>query len=163
MPGRTVTVRPAGRADAAAIGALVETVYVGEGWSPESTRPRLADGAWVLAQGSALVAEIDGVIVGSVVFVSPGDPGRQIAADSEAEFRLLAVSPAARGAGAGEALVRAVIGQARAAGFEAIVLSTQRGMEAAQRLYGRLGFERQPARDWSRPFADMLVYRLALR
>jgi ribosomal protein S18 acetylase RimI-like enzyme len=77
--------------------------------------------------------------------------------------RLLAVDPNARGSGAGEALMRELIGEARERGFAAVVLSTQEGMKAAQRLYGRLGFERQAHRDWRRSSGvQMLVYRLGL-
>jgi ribosomal protein S18 acetylase RimI-like enzyme len=162
MSDVTLAVRRAVDADLGAVGALVGGVYLGEGWSPESARARLADGEWIARQGTLLVAERDGAVVGAVVLALPGDPGRQVGGDDEAEFRLLAVSTLARGAGAGEALVRAVIEHARARGFAAVVLSTQAGMIAAQRIYARLGFERQPARDWSRPSATMLVYRLDL-
>jgi ribosomal protein S18 acetylase RimI-like enzyme len=155
-------VRAAASSDATAIGALVGAVYLGEVWSPERARDRLSNGAWILSQGTVLVAESVGAVVGAVILCLPGDAGRQIGTEDEAEFRLLAVSPAARGSGAGEALVREVIERARAAGFAAVVLSTQTGMAAAQRLYARLGFERNPERDWDRPSARMLVFRLPL-
>ena len=158
-----LVVRPAVATDALDLGRLIESVYIDEAWLPESARPRLGDGAWVLAQGHAFVAVAEGRRVGAVLLVLPGQPGRQVAHDGEAEVRLLAVSPAARGLGAGEALMRRLLEAAEAAGFSRIVLSTQRGMIAAQRLYERLGFQRQPDRDWDRPSgsAHMLVYTLA--
>jgi ribosomal protein S18 acetylase RimI-like enzyme len=40
-----------------------------------------------------------------------------------------------------------------------MVLSTERGMHAAHRLYERLGFTRLPERDWSpMPGIRLLVY-----
>ncbi|MGD9935104.1 MAG: GNAT family N-acetyltransferase [Dehalococcoidia bacterium] len=159
-----LVVRPAVATDALDLGRLIASVYLEEGWSPESARPRLGDGAWVMAQGHALVAVAEGGLVGAVLLVLPGQPGRQVAHADEAEVRLLAVSPAARGLGAGEALMRHLLEAAEAAGFSRIVLSTQPGMLAAQRLYERLGFERRAARDWDRPSgsARMLVYARAL-
>ena len=159
-----LTVRHAIASDVPELGALIESVYIGEEWSPGSARSRLADGNWVMTQGNTLVAETDGRIVGAVLLVLPGQPGRQVGGATEAEVRLLAVSPHARGLGAGEALMRRLLEDARSAGFETVVLSTQPGMQAAQRLYERLGFQRQPGRDWDRPSGDirMLVYRLAL-
>ena len=79
---------------------------------------------------------------------------------------MLAVSAAARGRGAGEALVRACVDRARALGRTRMVLSTQRSMHAAHRVYERLGFTRNPARDWNPlPEVDdilLLVYELTL-
>ena len=44
-----------------------------------------------------------------------------------------------------------------------VVLSTDRRMTTAQRLYERLGFTRLPERDWSpRPGIDLLVYAVDL-
>jgi GNAT superfamily N-acetyltransferase len=50
------------------------------------------------------------------------------------------VAPEARGRGAGAALVDAVIGWARAAGAEAVLLQHADGNMAARRLYERCGF-----------------------
>jgi ribosomal protein S18 acetylase RimI-like enzyme len=80
---------------------------------------------------------------------------------------MLAVDRAARGRGAGESLVRACVDRARATpGCTAVVLSTQRTMHAAHRIYGRLGFVRAPERDWN-PIPDLdditlLTYELTL-
>jgi len=60
---------------------------------------------------------------------------------------MLAVDPAARGQGIGERLMRAGIEAAFAAGAERVVLSTTPAMEAAQRLYERMGLRREPERD----------------
>lgn len=77
---------------------------------------------------------------------------------------MLAVAAEARGAGVGEALVRACVDRARALdGVSALVLSTQPAMLGAQRIYARLGFVRTPERDWAPvPALTLLTYRLEL-
>ena len=59
-----------------------------------------------------------------------------------AGFRMLATALAGQGHGVGEALTVACIDRARAAGAPGISLHTTDLMQAAQRLYRRLGFER---------------------
>src|SRR6476619_4304467 len=58
-----------------------------------------------------VVGEADGVVA-------------EVSRPGEAEFRMLAVAPGAQRRGAGEALVRACVGRARALGAEALVLYT---------------------------------------
>ncbi len=97
-----------------------------------------------------LVAVGQGRLLGGVTFVPSGRPMADIARSGEAEIRMLAVDHAARGRGAGEALVRACVSRARAAETcLRIVLSTQRTMHSAHRIYERLGFVRTPERDWN--------------
>lgn len=106
-------------------------------------------------------------VVGGVTFVPSGGPMADIAREGEAEIRMLAVAKEARGHGAGEALVRACVDRARATdGCVRVVLSTQRTMHSAHRIYGRLGFTRAPDRDWN-PIPDLddimlLTYELTL-
>jgi ribosomal protein S18 acetylase RimI-like enzyme len=69
----------------------------------------------------------------------------------EAELHLLAVSPAARGNGVAAALVAACERHACGLGYFKMVLSTQPTMRAAHRVYERLGYRRNAARDWSAP------------
>ena len=53
--------------------------------------------------------------------------------------------------------------EGRVVGSVALVLSTDRRMTAAQRLYQRLAFTRLPERDWQpAPGIDLLVYALDL-
>ncbi|MFD1657889.1 GNAT family N-acetyltransferase [Streptomyces caeni] len=107
-----------------------------------------------------------GSVLGGVTFVPDGGPMADIARPGEAEMRMLAVSHAARGQGIGEALVRACVDRARATdGCVRIVLSTQRTMRTAHRIYERLGFVRTPGRDWTPvPHLDiaLLTYELPL-
>jgi ribosomal protein S18 acetylase RimI-like enzyme len=108
--------------------------------------------------GEVLVAAgEDGRVLGSVTFVSdPASPWLEWVQAGEVQFRLLAVDPAARALGVGTMLVRACL--ARANGRPVVIHTTQ-WMEAAQRLYTRLGFARRPERDvpydeWYHPDRD---------
>jgi ribosomal protein S18 acetylase RimI-like enzyme len=57
-----------------------------------------------------------------------------------AELKRLYVAPGGRGQGIGFALTEAVLDVARAAGYERVRLDTLPSMDAAQRMYDRLGF-----------------------
>ncbi|MFG2127712.1 GNAT family N-acetyltransferase [Streptomyces sp. NPDC048751] len=119
------------------------------------------------AAAEVLVAVERGRVLGGVTFVPAGGPMADIARPGEAEIRMLAVAHAARGRGVGEALVRACVERARAVeGCASIVLSTQRTMHTAHRVYARLGFTRAPERDWNPiPHLDditLLTYELTL-
>ncbi|MFI6459463.1 GNAT family N-acetyltransferase [Streptomyces sp. NPDC050528] len=119
------------------------------------------------AAADVLVALNGDRLLGGVTFVPSGGPMADIAQPGEAEIRMLAIARDARGKGAGEALVRACVDRARATeGCTAVVLSTQRTMHAAHRIYERLGFTRTPDRDWT-PLPELdditlLTYELTL-
>jgi ribosomal protein S18 acetylase RimI-like enzyme len=92
-----------------------------------------------------LVATVDDAVVGAVTYVADSSsPWSEWTQPGEAQFRLLAVDVDARGRGLGEALVRECLD--RAAG-RPVLIHTTRWMEAARRMYERLGFERRPNRD----------------
>jgi ribosomal protein S18 acetylase RimI-like enzyme len=128
-----------------AIGELTARVYLDEGFTLANAEARLRNAAARDRAGWLLVAEDEGRIVGAVSLVPVGSELSQIAVEGEMEMRLLAVSRERRGRGVGEALVRAAV---ELAGGHRVVLSTLPAMEAAQRLYERLGFVRSPGRDW---------------
>jgi ribosomal protein S18 acetylase RimI-like enzyme len=159
-----VVVREARESELDEIGAITVAVY-GDGLvHPEYLEVlRDARSRWQAPLTTTLVALDDGTsgLLGSVVYAAPGSPWRNLGERDESEIRMLGVPEAARGRGVGETLVRACIARAKAAGASRLVLSTQPEMEAAQRLYTRLGFVRVPERDWApRPEIALLAYAL---
>jgi ribosomal protein S18 acetylase RimI-like enzyme len=109
------------------------------------------------------VAELDGRLVGAVTLAPHGSDWAEAAQPGDAVIRMLAVHPDVRGAGTGEALVRACVDLARETGCVRILLSTEPTMTVAHRLYQRLGFVRTPSDDWEPvPGVSLLGYRLEL-
>jgi ribosomal protein S18 acetylase RimI-like enzyme len=160
-----VTIRPAREDELGAVGELTMKAYHADGF--ETSGPyalKLADARPRAEEAELLVAVDDtGVLLGTVTVAPPGSPWAQVAAPDELEFRMLAVSPAARGRGVGEALTRRVIERAEELGLRAVTLSSSHNMSAAHRLYERLGFRRTPEADWSPvPDVDLITYRLDL-
>jgi ribosomal protein S18 acetylase RimI-like enzyme len=105
-----------------------------------------------------LVAELDGTIVGSAALYAPDSAayGDLAALAPWPEVRQVAVDPKARGRGVAQALVEECIRRARAAGATALGLHSSRSMRAALRLYERMGFVRDPERDFQPPGAELV-------
>jgi ribosomal protein S18 acetylase RimI-like enzyme len=121
-----------------------------------ATRDREAE-VWVATPDDA------DTVLGCVTLCPPGSPWRELAGPDEGEFRMLAVAPRARGRGVGEALARLCLDRFRDEGCRAVLLSSLPVMEAAHRLYTRLGFRRLPERDWSPvPGVELIAFRLDL-
>ncbi len=90
-----------------------------------------------------------GQVVGAVLLCPPGSAFAQHlrGADSP-EVRLLAVAPHARGRGLAVALMNECIARARDRRATALTLHTMEAMQAARRLYARMGFVRAPELDF---------------
>ena len=161
--GASLEVRTARPNEYPEVGELLVSVYVGEGFSPAERAPGLRAVEPLATGGELLVAwdEREGVL-GTGTFVLGGTPQAETAGEGEAELRLLAVAPVARGRGIGEALVAECIRRARERGCQRLVLSTRPTMAPAQRLYARLGFVRAPERDWSKAGSPRIVFTLEL-
>lgn len=144
-------VRPARPEDLADVGRITVEAYRHDGHlaTDADYMAELADAGTRARDAELWVAEEDGVVVGSVTYCLPGTPFAELAHDDEGEFRMLSVATHARGRGVAEALVRRCIDRSRERGHRAVVLCSMKEMATAHRLYGRLGFERLPARDWS--------------
>src|SRR5262245_45350945 len=118
-------IRPATPADYPAIAALTIAAYRAAGQT-EADHPyekSLADVAARATAGEIFVAaDGSGEINGAVLFVLPGTRYSELSSEGEAEFRMLAVAPAAQGRGVGEALVRACLERAREHGCKSVVI-----------------------------------------
>jgi len=160
---RTRRARPE---DLAAIGDVTVAAYAEfEGDDTEDYVHHLRDAATRDREAELWVATPDDSedILGTVTICPPGSPWREVARDGEGEFRMLAVSPHARGAGVGAALLDLVVEHFRRDGATQVVMSTLPRMEAAQRIYRRAGFVRLPERDWSpAPGIDLIAYACVL-
>jgi GNAT superfamily N-acetyltransferase len=123
---------------------------------------RLRDAASRAEGGELWVALDGGRLLGSVTYCPPGSPFREVSRDDEGEFRMLAVDPDVRGAGAGTALATLCEERARAHGAVGMALSTLAAMTDAHRIYTRLGYARDPGRDWSPlPGVDLIAFSKA--
>ena len=158
-----IVVRAAGHAERERIGRLTLEAYreyasvmEPSAWAAleQAVLASLADDAGVIR----LVAEIDGVIVGSAALHAPDAAayGSLASPTTWPEVRLVAVAPTARGRGVGRALVEECIRRARLAGATMLGLHTSRSMRAAICLYERMGFVRDPEHDFHPPGAELV-------
>lgn len=145
-----IEVRRARQDELPAAGDVVVAAYLNDLRVSDWYAGRLRDAASRAQQALLLVAvdQGDGSVLGSLTYARGGDRYAQLAADDECEIRMLGVAPDSRGRGVGELLVRAAMAQGVVDGAVRMLLSTQTEMEAAQRLYERLGFVRRPDLDW---------------
>lgn len=92
------------------------------------------------------IAEIDGASCGCV-FVVEREP-------EVAQLRCLLVEPKVRGRGVGAALVGECISFARSAGYQRVMLWTNKGLDSARKIYEAVGFTlvaEQPHEDFGVP------------
>ncbi|HEY1319352.1 MAG TPA: GNAT family N-acetyltransferase [Streptosporangiaceae bacterium] len=156
-----ITVRHADPAEADLVGELTERVYRDGGFGSGAYADVLRDGSRV-RDGIVLVAAADGTITGTVTLALPGSPLAHMCRADEAEVRMLAVDEAARGHGIANLLMTACETLARDQGLAAVILCTETRMLAAQRLYERRGYLREPTRDWQVGNVNLIAYRLPL-
>ncbi len=160
-------VRAAEPDEFAAVGELTLAAYVADGYLDDEAdyATELRAAAHRAAEADLVVAADDSTreLLGTVTFCISGSPYAEISGPGEAEFRMLAVRPDARGRGVGQTLARWCVERAREQGCTALVLSSLDRMTTAHRLYERLGFVRQPERDWApAPGISLIAYRLDL-
>jgi ribosomal protein S18 acetylase RimI-like enzyme len=162
--GLPLEIRPAAPAEYPRVGDLCVAAYAPFVADDHIYVETLRDAAGRAAQAKLLVAAEHGEVLGTVTFVPDGGPLGEIAAPHEAEFRMLAVEPAAQGRGVGTALTRHVLDASRRAGKEQVVCSSLAAMRSAHRIYERMGFRRVPARDWSPvPGVDLIAFAAQVR
>lgn len=143
-------IRPVTPAEHDELGRITLEAYRGiDGHEPsEYYSAVLLDVAARVRDALVLVAVEDNEVLGGVTYVADANsPLAEFDDPDEACFRMLAVRPDRQGHGAGAALVQACIDQARADGKTALTLYSTPAMTSAHRLYERLGFRREEARD----------------
>lgn len=159
MTGREpILVRPVRPEEYDPVGELVVEAYrtLGDVGDEVYEQQHLRDVAGRMASAEVLVAEVGGRVIGTVTFVDGLAALSEVDDPDAATIRMLGVATQARGRGVGEALLRACIDRACASGRRRVRLDTRTSMTSAQRLYERLGFQRDPAHDWS-PAAGVLL------
>jgi ribosomal protein S18 acetylase RimI-like enzyme len=114
-------------------------------------------------QGEVLVAEVDGVLAGTVTIVRGGTVYSEFGDEEDTEIRMLAVAPAHAGHGIGAALLAEVLDRSRALDARGVALYTLDSMTAARTLYRRNGFGRRAELDHEpAPGVHLRAYRLDL-
>ena len=147
-----VTIRPLlPTDDAAAAGRVVQQAYFALPGYPRDVAydALLGDVAARAQQATVLVAVADdGVILGCLTFVpDAANPFAEHTDPEAASLRCFGMSDAAQGQGIGSAMVQWCLDAARATGMKRLRLHTLTMMDAAQRLYQRMGFVRAPEHD----------------
>ncbi len=158
----SVLVRRARPTDLSEVGAVTVRAYVEDGFvaADDAYLGQLSDAAGRLAQAELWVAELGGVLVGTVTFCPPGSIYRELATDREGEFRMLAVDPSSRGRGVARALVRRCLERCDELELTELVMCSLRQMTPAHALYVAMGFTRDPALDWEvHPGVTLIGFR----
>ncbi len=151
--------------DVVAVGALTAEAYLADGLITDEDEyatelrdaQRRADEA-VLLVATAPTPDGREAVVGTITVAPYGSSYAEIAEPGEVELRMLAVAPEARHQGIAAQLMRAAQREALAGDARRLVLSTLDAMAAAQRLYDRLGFVREPERDWGHEVVHLRVF-----
>jgi GNAT superfamily N-acetyltransferase len=158
-------IRPVHPEELEEVGRLTAEAYIGDGFldAADDYTEELTDAAGRARRAEVWVAVEDGQLLGTVTFCPVGSAYREVGRDDEGEFRMLAVSPSARGRGVGRALVEHCLGRARELGYAGLRMSSMDRMTSAHRVYERLGFVRAPQDDWSPvPGVNLLAYSAPL-
>ena len=137
-----ITIRPIDAGDDAAMAAIIRAVMpefgaTGCGFAINDPEVDWMSRAYAEPRHAYFVVERDGAVLGGggIAPLAGGD-------GDTCELRKMYFLPAARGIGAGAAMMALCLDAARKAGFARCYLETLGGMDAAMRLYERSGFER---------------------
>ncbi|MEJ8757462.1 GNAT family N-acetyltransferase [Pontibacter sp. H259] len=108
----------------------------------------------------------DGKIGGAVVYFGNmqyyGSGGTATQEQNAAGFRLLAVSPEARGLGIGKMLTLECIRKAKQSNLSQVIIHSTKAMQTAWAMYERLGFKRSEDLDFMQQELPVYGFRLKL-
>lgn len=134
-------IRPIQAGDDAAMAAIIRAVMpefgaVGDGFAINDPEVDWMHRAYSASGCAYFVLERDGVVIGG------GGVAPLTGAEADVcELRKMYFLPAARGLGAGRAMMTRCLDAARTLGYRRCYLETLRGMDAAMNLYERTGFQ----------------------
>lgn len=136
----TFLIRPIEASDNASMAAIIRAVMPefgadGPGFAIHDAEVDTMYESYTQPRSSYFVVERDGAVIGG-----GGVAPLQNAQADVCELRKMYFLPAARGIGAGTAMMQRCLDAARAHGFRHCYLETLTGMDAAQALYKRSGF-----------------------
>jgi ribosomal protein S18 acetylase RimI-like enzyme len=171
----SVEIRDARADEFQAIGQLLISVYAKlEGFPSEIEQPDyyrmlLNVGELLQKPETALIVAVDSKeqLQGAVVYFGDmqyyGSGGTATLEKNAAGFRLLAVEPAARGKGIGQALTQECIRRAREKKKDQLILHTTRAMQVAWKMYEWIGFKRSEELDFLQGELPVFGFRLMLK
>lgn len=142
MTSSTFSFRPIQAEDDPTIASIIRSVMPefgadGPGFAIHDPEVNTMSEAYAIPRAAYFVVEVDGRVVGGGGIVPlVGSDGQT------AELRKMYFLKEARGLGAGSALLRHLLGLAKQYEFAQVYLETLTGMDAAQKLYEHLGFQR---------------------
>ncbi|WP_426754904.1 GNAT family N-acetyltransferase [Myxococcus sp. Y35] len=141
MSTEELTLRRIEPRDDAAVADIIRTVMPefgadGPGFAIHDPEVSAMSAAYARPRHAYFVVERAGRVIGGggIAPLEGGDTGT-------CELRKMYFLPEARGLGQGERLLRRCLEFAREAGFQRCYLETLAGMNQAQKLYRRMGFE----------------------
>ena len=143
--------------------SLLTRVFVGEGYTDRLVAEKMFEPSELKKRGEIILARSGTSLVGMVIFVQHFNSARQVAKTDEAEIHLLAVYPQARNQGVASALILGCERRAILSGYAKMVLSTQKTMKSAHRLYEKHGYHRNSNRDWEKHGKSYYVYEKLLK
>jgi len=136
----TPVLRPIIPADDPHVARIIRTVMpqfgaVGPGFAINDPEVDAMYAEYTKPRSRYYVVEVDGAVLGGggVAPLAGGDAGT-------CELKKMYFLPDLRGQGIGERLLRMLLDDARAFGFTTMYLETLTGMDAAKKLYAKMGF-----------------------
>jgi putative acetyltransferase len=142
MTSSTFSLRPIRSEDDPTVAAIIRSVMPefgadGPGFAIHDPEVNTMSAAYAIPRAAYCVVEVDGRVVGG------GGIAPLVGSDGQtAELRKMYFLKEARGLGAGSALLRHLLNLAKQYEFAQVYLETLTGMDAAQKLYEHLGFQR---------------------
>jgi len=135
-------IRPIEPGDDPAIAAIIREVMpsfgaCGPGFAINDPEVDYMSRAYAAPRSAYFVVEDGGRVTGGAG-IAPLEAG----GEETCELRKMYFLPGARGRGLGERMLRLCLDRARELGFRRCYLETLTGMDAARRLYERMGFQR---------------------